>query len=95
MSDELKACPFCGGFGKLRTWNSCLRHVCCLKCGATSAKYPDEYDAITAWNRRVVTREKVEQMSQCEQWAGYDMAHVSRKDMVLYLLRAAGFEVAE
>ena len=53
MSEEIKACPFCGGKAKLDEDREGYT-VICMKCGAstgTSYQY-DENDAIKDWNNR-------------------------------------------
>nr|DAO12410.1 MAG TPA: restriction alleviation protein [Caudoviricetes sp.] len=54
---ELKPCPFCGGTGE--RWNVVstskkrpLSWVKCKLCGATTASYGTEEQAVNAWNRR-------------------------------------------
>lgn len=91
MSDELKACE-CGGE---ESGDEAHHYVACWQCGRRGPRCETEAKAIAAWNRRTVTREQVETMRRCEHWSEYDMARISRKDMVLALLRAAGFEVVE
>lgn len=62
MDKEIKACPFCGGEGKLRIksfdiFNN-VAFVECLNCGAQTARisagvqYTAVDRAIDLWNRR-------------------------------------------
>ena len=51
MSEELKACPFCGS--KTVGDSGILRHVIkCHKCGAKSAPFSKWEEAVRAWNSR-------------------------------------------
>jgi len=56
MSDELKACPFCGGIAELRSFESSF--VICGKCAARSGSNYHEYSStheklsIEQWNTR-------------------------------------------
>ena len=62
MSDTLRACPFCGGPGKvvLKQWDlfNVGAIVQCQRCGARtklivpSAEYSAKDKAIRRWNRR-------------------------------------------
>ena len=54
MNFELKPCPFCGGEAELSEDEFFCRYsVVCTKCGAETAAYGVEQDAIDAWNNRV------------------------------------------
>ena len=62
MSEELKACPFCGGIADIdiseQTRDSFgfpidIQQVFCLSCGCETHFFVNLNDAITAWNRRV------------------------------------------
>jgi len=50
MSEELKACPFCGGPGKV---GLIVSTVSCKNCGARAGEYSVGSKAIVAWNTRV------------------------------------------
>lgn len=56
---KLKACPFCGGEGRLQVVTTASRinqddyFVKCRECGASTMRYfPKQKEAIAAWNRR-------------------------------------------
>ena len=54
---ELKLCPFCGEEARLEAAaHLCLilRWVSCSKCGARTAKHPNEEKVIKEWNSRAV-----------------------------------------
>lgn len=56
MSDNLKACPFCGGKAKLSSFRDELGYqfsgVRCQKCYCGTQDFKSEKKAIEAWNRR-------------------------------------------
>lgn len=98
MSDELKACE-CGESplayqyygGETR---AILGWQVSCDCGRRGPWHQSCADAIAAWNRRVVTREQVEEMAR---HAWQPACDVPRRyvEQVADMLRAAGFEVAE
>ena len=93
MSDELKACPFCGSAAREPEYDGDFWSVDCTSCQAYTWNHDTRTEAIAAWNRRVVTPEQVEAAvdALCEN--DYDCARMSRFDLIQYLMRAAGFEV--
>lgn len=107
MSDELKACPFCGneavGISASGNPVHTLR-MCCGVCGSTGPGSaartgsgvvcdPAGDEAIAAWNRRTVTREQVEKMAR-HAWMPAGDVPQQYINQVADMLRAAGFEVA-
>lgn len=60
MSDELRACPFCGGESSLdklgpssRPWvPQCVNIFGDNPCGCSLGRYATKEDAVAAWNRR-------------------------------------------
>ncbi len=54
MSEELKACPFCGGEAHLGYADQTGQgwRVVCLKCDATNGYFHSAKGAIAAWNAR-------------------------------------------
>lgn len=94
MSDELKACPFCRAQHVTVLQAATSFFSMCQECEARGDYYDTRADAIAAWNRRVVTREQVEEMAR---HAWRPACDVPRRyvEQVADMLRAAGFEVAE
>lgn len=94
MSDELKACPFCGGNGLVVIdRHDSTAQVMCRECFAsTDDDLLNDAHATAAWNRRVVTREQVD---SAEVYIRAHSCGVLPKGAGLAVLRAAGFEVAE
>jgi Lar family restriction alleviation protein len=71
LSEELKACPFCGGSDSVRTsavWPEyTFVRVGCIDCGAMMEKAWTRAEAIAAWNRRSPSSsdsERIERLSQ-------------------------------
>ena len=55
MSEELKPCGSCGSVeAEIGIVGGATFWVECSACGACSSSHDDEYDAITAWNRRPI-----------------------------------------
>ena len=58
---ELKPCPFCGS-QDIGLWTSYgyeyLNYVWCGGCGAKTESFPEEAQAIEAWNRRADNGER-------------------------------------
>lgn len=55
MSEELKPCGSCGSVeAEIGIIGGATFWVECSACGACSSSHDDEYDAITAWNRRPI-----------------------------------------
>lgn len=54
---ELKQCPFCGGFAQIAD-SECEFFAFCLRCKAHSDYYTKKEDAAESWNKRV-EKEKV------------------------------------
>jgi len=52
MSEELKACPFCGGTITGLWDNKGVVHVICGICNTTGPMGDDDDDATLAWNTR-------------------------------------------
>lgn len=90
MSDELKACPFCGGSVETREDGTPRPVLGVLVCqGCTAGAEPQD------WNRRTVTREQYEEMvyelhSECR-----DLNYKQTRAATEAMLRAAWFEVAD
>lgn len=86
MSNELKACPFCGS-------NDVRLDYKVTVCDCCGSEAFHEF-----WNRRVVTREHVETMAReyCHEreWSENEQLDIAVMH-VNKMLRAAGFEVAE
>lgn len=95
MSNELKACE-CGWKWPMESVDGAHHYVACWQCGRRGPWRRTESEAIAAWNRRVVTREQVDQMARA--LAG---GRATAEDTcearfnAVAMLRAAGFEVAE
>lgn len=56
MTENLMACPFCGGKNlKIRDCEEVLGtwEVACMTCRASSSNEKTKKEAIKAWNRRV------------------------------------------
>ena len=93
MSDELKACPFCGSM-RVDAWSGLVQ---CDECHATIAGDTQE-DAIEKWSRRTVTPEQVGAAARSIA-DGLFFAHEidagceHSKDFAIFAFRAAGFEV--
>lgn len=95
MSDELKACPFCGSAAREPEYDGDFWSVDCTSCQAYTWNHDTSTEAIAAWNRRTVTREQYEEMvyelhSECR-----DLNYKQACAATVAMLRAAGFEVAE
>lgn len=81
MLKELKPCPFCGfkspkielsrfsvvGLGKTYT-------VTCERCNGKSGSFFNRQTAIESWNRRTITPDTVNKISQELQDAGFEDA---------------------
>jgi len=55
MADELKPCPFCGGWARVYKFERRLCdswHVICYECGAGTDEMRTKEGALAAWNRR-------------------------------------------
>lgn len=59
MNEKLKPCPFCGGEAKLYYTEFYEEFaVQCTWCKADRYGYPTEQEAINAWNTRVESKPK-------------------------------------
>lgn len=56
MSEELKACPHCGG--KAAVYGVDSYYVACCRCEAQTARYKTAQEAIVNWNRRAEPENK-------------------------------------
>lgn len=93
MSEELKPCGSCGSAeAEIGIIGGATFWVECSACGACSSSHDDEYDAIAAWNRRVVTPAQVEALASFL-WMEQGSPPQAYINQAQACLRAAGFEV--
>ena len=68
MSKELKPCGSCGSVeAEIGNIGGATYWVECSACGACSSSHDDEYDAITAWNRRPI-EDKLQDRIDALEW---------------------------